>query len=277
MSQQLQEAIIGRFISRGDAFAHQQENGAWYPARDAEQNLIPWSRDYLQAHLDGKMSLGHYLINPINNMVRCITFDIDWIKETDSTGKRQGFIPVSYDDSGLPAEYEVSDLREAWHDRANFHRTWMKCQMRTISHKIAAAVIEHLGIPCAVAYSGNKGLHVYGFTGPILASEARLAANLVMESLGTFALTRGSFEWHDTEPDIDKTLSNFSVEIFPKQDSVEADSFGNLVALPLGVNRKNPEDPKFFVDLRLAMNVLAPVDPLFALTTENPWADETSP
>lgn len=273
MSQQLLDAIIGRFISRGDAFAHQQENGAWYPARNEDQELIPWSRDYLQAHIDGTMSLGHYVINPANNTVRCITFDIDWLKAQDSEGKNQGFLPVSYDDSGAPIEYEITDLREAWKDRANFHRSWMKCQMRMLSHKIASAMFEHLEIPVAVAYSGNKGLHVYGFTGPLDAAEARLAANLVMESLGTFALTRGSFEWRDTEGDLDKTYSNMTIEVFPKQDSVSGDGFGNLVALPLGVNRKNPEDPKFFVEMNSPMNILQPVDPLWALTTNNPWVE----
>ena len=46
---------------------------------------------------------------------------------------------------------------------------------------------------------------------------------------------------------------------------------GNLMRLPLGVNRKNPTDPCFFVDRTVAYSHLGPADPQKALDKEKAW------
>lgn len=62
------------------------------------------------------------------------------------------------------------------------------------------------------------------------------------------------------------------METFPKQSSMEGKKYGNLMRLPLGVNRKNPSDPCFFVDRTKAYSRLDPVDPLIALDKEKAWS-----
>lgn len=277
MTQVLQDLIIGRFISRPDVFAWQSNDGRWAPSRQEQKGipyeqwpLIPWSREYLQAHLDETMTLGHYMLGT-DSTVKLVAFDIDL--------DESGHCPSRYDDDGVPQDYVNTNLREAWHDRSNPHRTWMKSRLRHLSHSLAACVFTELEIPVAVAYSGNKGVHVYGFFDePLPASDARLAGELAMKALNqtqsfAFELIRGSFLWKDANPDVENSFSNMTIEIFPKQDEIAEGSFGNLMALPLGRNQKNLEDPKFFVDMRAPMNELVPCDPTWALTTRNPWSD----
>lgn len=277
---QLQDWLIARFISRADVVAIQSPHGhnIWSPLREDMSNqdsaLIPWSRELLQNHLDSKLTLGHYMLNS-ENQVKLFAFDIDF--------DRNGFLPTSYDDDGVPQNFQPADVRAAWLDRANPHRAFMKSQLRMVSHKLAALIYSELEIPTAVAYSGGKGVHVYGFTDTIEAAEARIAAEIVMKAMNdtaggktvgaNFGLSRGTFEWKDGNPDPYSSFANFTIEVFPKQDEIGGGGFGNLMALPLGTNLKNPQDPKFFVDMRQPMNVLAPCDALWALTTANPWSD----
>lgn len=265
---ELQDLMIARFISRADAYAIQENDGKWHPARtgaahDPNSQLIPWSREALQNHIDGRITCGHYMLDT-DSHVNLIAFDIDLAKD--------GIMPYGYDEHGAVTSFVRRDLREVWHDRSSVHRDWLKVQLRCLSHKIAHIAYRELEIPVAAAYTGNKGVHVYAFTGRIPAADARVAANLVMEAIPGFELSRGTFEWRDTTPDPHASFEMMTVEVFPKQDEV-SDGFGNLMALPLGINRKFPTDPKFFIDMRAPMEVMAPADPIWALSTTDPWKD----
>lgn len=271
----LQDLLIGNFISRADALAEQYSNGAWSPLRlnprDTNSELIPWSRNLLQMHLDGDATYGHYMLG-LDDTVKLVAFDIDL--------DTRGACPTAYNNDGVPINFEITDLRDAWHDRSNPHRTWMKSHLRMLAGLIASTVHNEFDIRVAVAYTGNKGLHVYGFLdGAMPAADARLIGELTMKALNAnphlnadFALHRGSFEWKDRNPDIEASYGNLTIEVFPKQDS-RTDGFGNLMAMPLGVNQKHSADPKFFLDLRAPMSQFAPVDPEWALSTTNPWKD----
>jgi len=133
------------------------------------------------------------------------------------------------------------------------------------------AIYEELEIPCAAAYSGAKGVHVYGFTGLISADDAREGAQIVLDSLGEFEAVRGEhfFKHTDTNPLFG--LTNLTIEVFPKQRSLDGKDLGNLMRLPLGRNMKST-DPTFFIDMTTAAADMRPVDPLWAMTTANPWA-----
>ena len=127
--------------------------------------------------------------------------------------------------------------------------------------------------PCARlgTYTGNKGCHVYGFTGYAPASEIRQAAKLVMESLGTWQQT-GESLWTDANADPVYGFQNVNVEVYPKQDQIEAGKYGNLCRLPLGVNLKRPQDPTFFIDQRTDHLQLVPhPDPAALLVSGDPW------
>lgn len=263
MSTELQDWLIYRFIQRPGAVAVQKTNGTWAPLREnpaePDSPLIPWGRSLLQDHLDRKATYGHYLLDSDNN-VKLFAFDIDFVD--------QGWLPGSYTEEGVPTDWRLANLRNEWHDRLSPHRSWMKYQLRAVGGKIASRIFSELGIPTAMAYSGNKGIHVYGFCDTMPAADARIAGEIVMKGLDTFTLSRGSFEWTDTNPD---GYTQVTVEVFPKQDTIDNGGFGNLMALPLGVNQKWPDDPKFFVDMRAPLNEIVPADPIWALSTANPW------
>lgn len=273
----LQDLLIGRFIARPDCYAVQGSDGKWFPARESVQGvayekspLMPWSRDVLQAHIDGALTVGHYMLSQ-DSQVNLMAFDIDFAD--------RGFCPASYTSGGVPRNYELIQLRDEWHDRASYHRRWLKTRLRTVTHMLASAMHSELEIPVAAAYSGSKGVHVYGFTGTMAAVEVRMAAEMVMKEInavyadsGTnFELSRGSFEWTDKNNDLDKSFQNLTIEVFPKNDEIAEGGFGNLMAMPLGINRKHPDDPKFFFDLRAPLDQLVPADPIWALSTNNAW------
>lgn len=273
LSKELEDLLIQRFIARADVVAHQSKDGKWFPGREwnpathkYDGVTIPWTRALLQKHLNCELTLGHYLLDQ-NSYVKLIAFDVDL--------KESGWRPTSYDELGVPQEFIEDKLREVWLDRSSNHRAWFKFKMRSLAHLIAAAIEVHLGIPSAIAYSGSKGFHVYGFLPtPILAADARIGANLVMQSLEHFECSRGTFEWTDKrEKDPEFGYPQFTIEVFPKQDSITGDGFGNLMRLPLGVNLKNPNDPCFFIDMKAAMNVMQPIDPVWSLTTHSCFAD----
>jgi hypothetical protein len=162
--------------------------------------------------------------------------------------------------------FTPSNPRLAWRDRAHPARAYMKACLRTLADRLERQIRLDLQIPTCVAYSGNKGLHVYGFTGKVPAREAREGMHIILEAL-PLEKARGNviWRWNPTlsaeellSPDI------FTIETFPKQDQLSDNGFGNLMRLPLGKNQKSP-DPTFFVDTDKPMSVLQPADPLETL------------
>lgn len=140
--------------------------------------------------------------------------------------------------------------------------------MRTMANRLARHVAEMLEVPVAMAYSGSKGLHVYGFTGEVPASEARDAGLLVLEEAG-FHASRGANFFKSNDDDPYAGERNFSVELFPKQTSLDGKDLGNLMRLPLGKNQRGHEG--FFIDNTAPYSVLTPADPIKAMTQGNPW------
>lgn len=255
--------IAKHFIARPDNAAQQNDDGSWRPTGN------PFTMEAILAHLRGDVTLGHYTINP-RNETKIIVFDIDIDK--------QGRLPVVTDQS-MPTYFtevvDVPDLVGAWHDRAHPARAYMKQQLKMAASLLAKAAYEALGVQTAVEYSGNKGLHVYGFMGSgFSAADAYEATQLIMESTGRFTPRRGNNFWKDlNEDDPVMGLGNLTVETFPKQAGVSGDGFGNLVALPLGRNRKHLVDEKFFVSLVSPMTEMRPVS-IGTAINHGQWADE---
>lgn len=276
MTDALANLIAKKFIARPDVRAKQvvlADGRVIYTPdgrRDREGNYteyFPWDRPALNAHLAGETSYGHYLLAQ-DDSCKLFAFDVDL--------EKAGFLPTipldpeadnyqAWSDSFAPC-----DPREAWRNRAHPGRPWMKIQFRMIAHILAKAISSELEIPTAAAYSGAKGIHVYGFTGKVPAEDAREAAMIVLDSIGDFEPLRGQnfFRHKDTSP-VDG-YPNLSIEVFPKQSSLEGKDLGNLMRLPLGRNMKTA-DPTFFIDLTTAISEMSPVDPEYALTTTDPW------
>lgn len=262
MSNELANLFAKKFIARPDVKAIQHSDGSWSPhtktgKRDGER--IPWNRTDLIHHIEGDRTFGHYLLNT-DNRCKLFAFDVDL--------EKSGTLPLFEPKDEAPDEFaEVADLRAAWQDRSHVGRAHMKLDFKRMAHMLLRSIEEDLTIPCAAAYSGAKGIHVYAFTGLIPADEAREGAQIVLDTIGNFKAVRGdNFFKHEDFP-------NLSIEVFPKQGSLQGKDLGNLMRLPLGRNLKNPKDPTFFLDMNAPLGVFKPKDPVRALTVENPWTD----
>lgn len=259
MSKDLAKVISKMFISRADVKAIQRTNGDYNPVRE------PWKMDDILAHLDGSKTYGHYVVSK-DDTAKLFCFDVDL--------EKAGFLPDEIVFHASEAEsynnfQPALGLREEWLNRKSTYRTFMKRNFHYAAHKLAKGIMDTLDIPVAVAYTGSKGVHIYGFTGPMLAGDIRIGAQLVLDDLGCFEPSRGEhmFKHRDKQ---NEYWQNLNIEIYPKQDSLESKDLGNLLRLPLGRNLKST-DPTFFVDMTGPMNSLNPTDAITALTSGNPF------
>lgn len=272
-SNQLADIIARKFIARKDVKAVQK----MLPTGDCiyvphcqgnpdEKNYIGWDRASLVSHIEGTRSYGHYLLNQ-DNQCKFFAFDVDLEKKGWYFNK-DGDIPI---EDEQPIEFNP---RDAWHDRSHPGRWWMKAQLRTVAGLLASKIHEELGVPVAAYYSGNKGVHVYAFTGLIDAWQAREGARIVLDAMDIWEPLRGENFFCHKNKDPFEGYPNLSIEVFPKQDTMtDKSGLGNLMRAPLGRNKKNPKDPTFFLDLRSPLSDLKPVDPIWALTTASQWGD----
>lgn len=266
MSRELADLIASRFIARTDVKAIQHSNSdgevIYSPVRSGKppnQVNLPWTRDDLEAHLAGTKTFGHYLVNQ-DDMCKLLCFDIDL--------EQSGWLPTTFEPDVGPGHFErVDDLRGAWHTRNHPARTFMKAQFHDLAHRISKVVTEITHYDVAVCYSGNKGVHIYVFfPEKRTADRARIGSDYILETFGKFEDTKGSkIFYKSVDKDPESGYPNLSIEVFPKQDSINKEGLGNLLRLPLGRNLKH-SDPTFFVDMTAPMNTLTPVDPIRALT-----------
>jgi hypothetical protein len=279
LSIELAQVIGQRFIQRTDVKAIQFSNGAYVPdnfekLRNPEMyQPFGWLGRHVLAHIEGKRSYGNYLLDK-DGLVKYFAFDIDlekagtWVELPRWDGNED----ISNEDFDSQTKIHLCNPRELWADRSAVGaRSWFKWQMSQLAHMFCRTIRDELKLPCAAAYSGSKGIHVYGFTGPIPAQEAREGALLVLDILGQFEPLRGENFFRHKEGGA-MGFPSFSIEIFPKQASVKnEDGYGNLMRLPLGRNLKSA-DPTFFLDLSAPLAQLKPhPDPVRLLTSGEPY------
>lgn len=273
MSDELASLLAKKFIARRDVKAIQTSNGGAYVTVEIDKVRQPWKMDDLRAHLEGTRTYGHYLLDEKSNC-KFFAFDIDlrktgWLPKEPRPGTDEPGADPWASEEDIKKWYktgfvEVEDLRACWLNRSHPGRPWMKLQFKVIASKLARVIHDQLALPCAVAYSGAKGIHVYGFTGYGSAYDARLGANIALETVGDFEAMRGSSFFKHKNQDPVEGFPNLSIEVFPKQDTLADKDLGNLMRLPLGRNRKS-NDPTFFVDMTTAMREFSPIDPIWAL------------
>lgn len=269
----LAQLILDKHVQRRDVYALQDTSGAYRPVYE------PLSEAVVQAHLDGRITVGHYTADQ-DGLTRVLAFDVDL--ETEGTWTRYP-LPEQFPDlqgeeldrwMASHSQQIVYRPREAWLDRTHPSRRFVKYMLRNVGEALSYGLRTELGLHTAVAYSGHKGVHVYGYTEPVHVSEARAGCELALIAAG--AVLGGQFELHRGQ-NFYKLFhgpawaDSFAVEMFPKQSSMEGKKLGNLMRLPLGVNRKNPTDPCFFVDRTVAYSHLGPADPQKALDKEKAW------
>lgn len=277
----LAKLFAKQFIARPDLRARQYPDGHYEPERPSvnRPNLVQqgFSMSALLDHIRGNASYGHYMIGP-DDTVKLFALDIDLEKTDDRDPDRPLRLPTSQDESGVWGNFVQSNPRAFWMTRQQGPgRGMIKTQLRMLAHQLARSIQDELQIPVAVTYSGSKGVHVYGFTGPITAALARQGALLALEATERWVLSRGQNIYtyqppKGTDPDDPfETYEQYSLEVYPKQDSVKDKDLGNLMRLPCGTNLKSPKDRSFFLDLRARMSEFVPRDPIEALTTSDPW------
>ena len=269
----LAQLILDRHVQRRDVYAVQSSTGAYRPV---EEDLTV---EVIQAHLDGHRTIGHYTSDQ-GGLTRVLAFDVDL--EEEGTWTRYP-LPEQFPDlHGAELDRWMASHsqqiayrpREAWLDRTHPSRGFVKYMLRTVGEGLAYGIRTELGLHTAIAYSGHKGIHVYGYTEPVDVAEARAGCELALDAAGPilggqFELSRGKnfFKLYSGPAWAD----SFAVETFPKQSSMDGKKFGNLMRLPLGRNLKNPGDPCFFVDRTAAYSHLGPMDPQKALDKEKAW------
>lgn len=274
-----------KFIARKDIMAIQRSNGEYNPATDSTGSPIGFTMQTLLDHVHGVKTYGHYLLNT-DDQCKLFVFDIDLNKPDPRIPDEKFYLPTERTELGEYFAFEEANPREVWLDRSRrIEREFMKGQLRHMAGLLAAQVSRLLEIPVAVAYTGSKGVHVYGFTGLLPAIDVRDGAQLVLDSMGIFEPARGNhFYKHksvlmeDTDHryviDSELSFSCLTVEVFPKQVTLDRKTHGNLCRLPLGRNLKNPKDPTFFLDLRASAGegAFTPRNPIEALTAKDYWA-----
>lgn len=305
MSHELAGLFARRFIQRRDVKAVQLagplgalNKGDWIPDRKfREPNPhapLGFKMSHLVSHIAGENTYGHYLLDS-DSKCRLFAFDIDLEKTNPSRRPKQlnNGLQGSYvkmpDWKDLPADLSPeaqeewattamivtngADPRDLWADRREKEaRAWYKLQMKELAAKFIKIIQTDLDLPCAVAYSGSKGIHVYGFTGPLPADEVRAGAELVLKLSGEFESFRGQNFWRHKNPNPIHGYPSFSIEVFPKQGSVDTNGLGNLMRLPLGKNHKS-SDPTFFLDMNKPMMDFSPhPDPVKLLETGDPFS-----
>jgi hypothetical protein len=261
----LADLLAQKFISRRDVKAIQMPDGAWRPhtadGRTDGQRL-PWKRTDLRRHLAGEVTYGHYLLGT-DDTCKLFAFDIDL--EKNNPNNDPDFIGSWVDTSG---QVHAFDAREAWLDRRHPSREFQKIHLMMMGYALASTIATELELPTAMAYSGGKGIHVYGFTGPMPAKDVRDGARIVLDQFQhELEPTKGENFYRTTNRHDDLTdgLRNMTIEVFPKQDSLGGKDLGNLMRLPLGKNLKNPKDPTFFIDPDGDWTKMPPIDPMTAL------------
>jgi hypothetical protein len=247
-NEEVRLGVLGRllsdlFIERRDVKAWQSEDGKYFP------DLSEVTDTDLHRHLSGERTLGHYLLSP-EDKCRLLAFDLDLTE----TGVWNG--------EPIAPRVEFANLD-------SLYRAGLIGQVLIVAETLARMTYRELDVPVAIAVSGSKGCHVYGFTGSEPASLVRGAALDVIDACGCFGAAQGASVFAHEHAEM-----NVHVEVFPKQASLEGKKFGNLMRLPLGRNRKTGNEG-FFVrvggDRR---STFCPMDPVAALGGQLPWSDQ---
>ena len=189
MNDELAILFAKRFIQRRDIKAVQlalRDKVIYTPDREMKHlgghGPLGFLMPNLHAHLNGEATYGHYLLDA-DDQCRMFCFDIDLKQNDDNfTGS---YVPMTPYEEGAMTEEEwetqnqpiAFNPRVDWLDRAHPGRSWTKMQMGMLARKLVSSIQKELGLACAAAYSGNKGIHVYGFTGPLPAQQVRAAAH----------------------------------------------------------------------------------------------------
>ena len=274
-----------RFIERKDVKALQSPDGGWRPVKCNECLQLerssgdsvycphmPYTMQDFRNHLSGATTLGHYLVDPTTQHTKLFAFDIDLMKPKVTPQGEVVFQPYyggNEDEAWPPSDATPFNPREAWLTPGHPAMEEMTMSLKAVAEGLARKIDSVLGIPVAILDSGGKGLHVYGFTGSVPASAAQELANSILEA-GPWERSKGNAFWRHYAADKHGTYQYLEIEVFPKQTELEPGGYGNLMKLPLGVNRKTGRKSTF-ISTRGGLDTLTEMDATRALEGDMPW------
>lgn len=264
-TRELVRLLGSKFIQRRDVKAFQQDDGAWYPDR------TPFTMQDFEAHLAGTRTLGHYMLDPEGNC-KLFAFDLDLVKHNREcpggtcTGCDVTFPNLVPDGQDNPqaTDFPFVGIPREMYKADNAALRSLKIQLRCMAEGLAYRVSQH-GIPVAIATSGHKGLHVYGFTGCVPAEVAKSVAIGVLEDFGCFEPFKGQNFWRHKS-----SYHVLDIEVFPKQDNLNGKDLGNLMKLPLGVHRVT-KNRSTFLSTSSSYDRFITMDPERVLSGDYPW------
>ncbi|MEA1966993.1 MAG: CRISPR-associated primase-polymerase type A1, partial [Thermodesulfobacteriota bacterium] len=114
-------------------------------------------------------------------------------------------------DADVLSEYRTGKISIEKRNMVKRERSYMISRIREAS--------SELGLKPLLEFSGYKGFHFwYFFNQPVDASVAKSILTQIAEP-------------------VNRDISSFDLEVFPKQGKLSGKGFGNLVKLPLGIHR----------------------------------------
>lgn len=246
---ELLKRIGTHFIARKDAYATESKGGEWFLARERGDKgnydgpPIPMKTDLLLRHLAGDVTVGHYLVDPKTDTAKVLAFDID-------LGKSGYYMPFTNRALDLELVHQ-QPLRSIWNQRGREKHEgfqFLESLLSGVAEQVYAACVDRLKSPVLVADSGGKGVHVYVLPGQRSADQLREVGCKLLDGLGWYPTKANNF-WtapgFETTDENDRPAYQVTIEVFPKQSSVDSDGFGNLMRLPCGVHAKTRRKYKF--------------------------------
>jgi hypothetical protein len=262
---ELVKLLGGNFIQRKDVKAWQRDNGEWFP------DETPMTMQDFVAHLDGSKTMGHYMVDQ-DDKCRLFAFDIDLVGFKDAyigpcnNPDFPDCIEQGVHKHGWKYDQQETWLRDEWLKPDSPFKEKLTIHLRCVAEGLALKVHRKYQIPVAICDSGGKGVHVYAFTGPLPAEMAVGMGTTVLDEAG-FEPTRGSNFFRHSHGE----YTTLEIELFPKQTSLDGKKLGNLMRLPLGINRKTGRRSQF-ISCRSGYNRLDfTMEPERALGGDLPW------
>ena len=222
---ELVRELGSRFIARKDVKAFQRNDGAWFPDRN------PFTMQDFRDHLAGTKTLGHYLLDE-NSNCKLFAFDIDLVKHGQNCpGPGCKGCPVDF--LGMEIDPETGNVilngleysrlvRDAFKNPGEYEcYETLVINLRCMADGLARMIHRKYGIPVAIAKSGSKGLHVYGFTGEMPAEVQKQLALDLLTGTGAFEAVRGDNFWKHSS-----SYPMLEIEVFPKQTSLDGKDLG---------------------------------------------------
>ena len=192
-----------------------------------------YTMDDFVNHLTGTHCLGTYLCDE-NALVKFLAFDLDLAKESKYLEVYD--VPqidalteagADWDGYGTSLGVGTGDLEAALHDPDSLAYRWARIELLTAMRAINAAVKEKLELRTLSVVTGGGAHVLVPLPEPMAAIDVRSAGIEIASSLYSARQRNDIFFDYGGNNEL-------TIEIFPKQDSMEGKEYGNLIRLPFG-------------------------------------------